>query len=70
MKSTLFFLKDLDPKFGTVNNRTDMCYIAIEQNTLYSIAASEVAEIYFQENLAKIPGKYLQGSLLSSKAAG
>ena len=50
MKSTLLFLKDLCPKFGTVNYRTDICTMTIEQNTFYSMAASEVVEIYIQEN--------------------
>ena len=50
MKSTLFFLKDLDPTFGAVNYRTDICSIATEQNILYSMAATEVVEIYIQKN--------------------
>ena len=50
MKSTTAFFKDLDPKFGTVNYRTDIYIIAIGQNTFYSMAASEVVEIYVQEN--------------------
>ena len=50
MKSNTAVFKDLDPKFGTVNYSTDICTIAIEQNTLYSMAASEVVEIYIQEN--------------------
>ena len=49
MKSTTAFFKDLDTKFGTVNNSTDICIIALEQNTFYSMAAS-VVEIYIQEN--------------------
>ena len=49
MESTAGFLKDLDTKFGTVNYSTDICIIAIEQNTFYSMAAS-VVEIYIQEN--------------------
>ena len=43
-------IKDFNPKFGTVNYRTDICIIAIEQNTSYSMAASEVVEIYIREN--------------------
>ena len=50
MKSTTTFFKDLDPKFETVNYSTDICNIAVEQNTFYSMAASEVVEIYIQEN--------------------
>ena len=49
MKSTRAFFKDLDTKFGTVSYSTDICIIAIEQNTFYYMAAS-VAEIYVQEN--------------------
>ena len=45
MKSTTVFFKDLDIKFGTVNYTTDICIIAIEQNTFYLMAAS-VVEIY------------------------
>ena len=52
MKSTTAFFKDLDTKFGTVNNSTDICIIALEQNTFYSMAAS-VVEIYIQENQQK-----------------
>ena len=51
MKSSKVFFKDLDSKFGTVNYRTDTCTIAIERNTFYSMVASEVVEIYIQENL-------------------
>ena len=50
MKSTTAFFKDLDPKFGTVNYRRDIYIIAIGQNTFYSMVASEVVEIYVQEN--------------------
>ena len=50
MKSILFFLKDLDPTFGAVNYRADICSIAIEQNIVYSMAETEVVEIYIQEN--------------------
>ena len=50
MESTTKFSKDLDPKFGTVNYSTDICIIAIEQITFYSMVASEVVEIYIQEN--------------------
>ena len=46
MKSTTAFFKDFDPKFVTVSYRTDICTIA----TFYSMAASEVLEIYIQEN--------------------
>ena len=49
MKSTTAFFKDLDPKFGTDNYRTGT--IAIKQKTFYSMAASEVVEIYIHENL-------------------
>ena len=50
MKSTTAFFKDLDTNFGTVNYSTDICIIAIEQNTFYSMVISEVVEIYIQEN--------------------
>ena len=46
MKSPTALFKDLDPKFGTANYSTDICIIAIEQNTFYSMAASEVVETY------------------------
>ena len=36
--------------FGIVN-WTDACTIAIEENTFYSMAASEVVEFYIQDNL-------------------
>ena len=42
MKSMTVFIKDLNPKFGIVNYETDICTISIEQNTFYSMAASEV----------------------------
>ena len=51
MKSFKVFFKDLDPKFVTVNYETDICTIVIEQNTFYSMAISEVVEIYIQENI-------------------
>ena len=50
MKSTTVFSKDLDPTFGAVNYISDICIIVIEQNTFYSMASSEVVEIYIQEN--------------------
>ena len=49
MKFLTAFFKDLDTKFKAVNYSTDICIIAIEQNTFYSMAAS-VVEIYIQEN--------------------
>ena len=74
MKSTAGFLKDLDIEFGTVNNSTDICIIAIEQNTFYSMAAS-VAEIYIQENqqqenlhLEAAPRGDLENDVLKIKA--
>ena len=39
MKSTTAFFKDLGTNFGTVNYSTDICIIAIEQNTFYPMAA-------------------------------
>ena len=53
MKFTTAFFKDLDTKFGTVNYSTDICIIAIEQNTFCSMTASKVIEIYIQENPQK-----------------
>ena len=50
MKSTKAFSKDLNTKFGTVSYSADICIIAIEQNTFYSRAVSEVVEIYIQGN--------------------
>ena len=50
MKFLTAFFKDLDTKFKTVNYSTDICIIAIEQNTFYSMVISEVVEIYIQEN--------------------
>ena len=49
MKFTTAFFKDLDTKFGTVNYSTDICIIAIKQNTFCSMAAF-VVEIFIQEN--------------------
>ena len=49
MKSITAFFKDLDPKFETVNYSTDICIICMEQNTFYTMVASEVVEIYIQE---------------------
>ena len=40
MKSTTAFFKGLATKFGIVNCSTDLCIIAIEQNTFYLMAAS------------------------------
>ena len=74
MKSTTAFFKDLDTKFGTVNYSTDICIIAIEQNTFYSMAAS-VVEIYIQENqqqenlhLEAAPRADLENDALTIKA--
>ena len=46
MKSTTAFFKDTGSKFGTVNYRTDIYSIAIEHNTFYLMAASEIVEVY------------------------
>ena len=35
MKSTAAFFKDLNTKFGTINYSTDICIIAIKQNSFY-----------------------------------
>ena len=45
---TTAFFSNPNTKFGTVNYSTDICIIAIEQKTFYSMAASEVVEIYIQ----------------------
>ena len=73
MKSIAGFLKDLDIEFGTVNYSTDICIIAIEQNT-YSMAGS-VVEIYIQENqqqenlhLEAAPRGDLENDVLKIKA--
>ena len=42
--------KDLDPNFWTVHYITGTCIIAIGQNTFYLMAASEIIEIYIQQN--------------------
>ena len=71
MKSTIAFFKDLDSKFGTASYSTDICVIAIEQNTFYPVAAS-VVEIYIQENqqeenlhLGAVPPELIWKKILS-----
>ena len=54
MKSSTVFFEELNSKFGTVNNRTDICTNALEQMAFYLMAASEVVEIYIQENLQQV----------------